>query len=334
MTTGARPRGSAAAADVPGFTRRRSPDAGRAARGAAVRPVSGRPHPAAVSVVRRPRLRPGDLRRDRSAFRELGGRGAHRGRSRRAARRDDQPHLAASAEFQAFQRLGRDSPSADLFITLDKVWPDGEPRDDGRRPNLPAQARGAVLDCHDRRDRRSRNGSGPRSARRTGRSRSTSTSTSPATRALITELARLACVTRRPDRPARCRRVRDQEARHDLLHGRAGDLRVPRLGRRRRRDRSGLVVLPEVHDRYATHERLSGAWSLDLRLRPPGPRASRVRDRRREATREPTSQVARARQFTMLDCHDGIPVRPDLDGILTRPRCRISRPASSAAAAT
>ena len=26
-----------------------------------------------------------------------------------------------------------------------------------------------------------------------------------------------------------------------------------------------------------------------------------------------------AKQFTMLDCHDGIPVRPDLDGILTTP---------------
>ena len=23
-----------------------------------------------------------------------------------------------------------------------------------------------------------------------------------------------------------------------------------------------------------------------------------------------------AKQFTMLDCHDGIPVRPDLDGLL------------------
>ena len=32
-----------------------------------------------------------------------------------------------SPEFQDFERHGRRSPYADLFITLDKVWPDGDP---------------------------------------------------------------------------------------------------------------------------------------------------------------------------------------------------------------
>ena len=32
-----------------------------------------------------------------------------------------------SPEFEDFLRHGRESPSADLFITLDKVWPDGDP---------------------------------------------------------------------------------------------------------------------------------------------------------------------------------------------------------------
>ena len=37
-------------------------------------------------------------------------------------------HLSRqSAEFRDFEREGARSPSADLFITLDKVWPDGEP---------------------------------------------------------------------------------------------------------------------------------------------------------------------------------------------------------------
>ena len=50
-----------------------------------------------------------------------------------------------SQEFQDFQRHGRRSAFADLFITIDKVWPDGSPR--GRhRPDLPAQARRALLD--------------------------------------------------------------------------------------------------------------------------------------------------------------------------------------------
>ena len=69
--------------------------------------------------------------RDRSAFRELGRHGAHRGRPRRAARRDDQPHLASRAPSSRTSNgsVG-DSPSADLFLTLDKVWPGGEPRDE------------------------------------------------------------------------------------------------------------------------------------------------------------------------------------------------------------
>ena len=32
-----------------------------------------------------------------------------------------------SPEFQDFQRRGRKSPYADLFVTLDKVWPNGDP---------------------------------------------------------------------------------------------------------------------------------------------------------------------------------------------------------------
>ena len=38
-------------------------------------------------------------------------------------------HLSRqSREFRDFERTGRRSPYADLFITLDKVWPTGEPR--------------------------------------------------------------------------------------------------------------------------------------------------------------------------------------------------------------
>src|SRR5687768_5053095 len=77
----------------------------------------------------------------------------------------------------------------------------------------------------------------------------------------------------------------------------------------------GLVALPEVHDRYPTHERISahGFWTYDFVL--PGMLldaflARDAGDLARHLARSPE------RQFTMLDCHDGIPVRPDLDGIL------------------
>src|SRR6476646_11956545 len=32
-----------------------------------------------------------------------------------------------SPEFQDFERRGRESPNAGLFITLDKIWPNGAP---------------------------------------------------------------------------------------------------------------------------------------------------------------------------------------------------------------
>ncbi len=59
-----------------------------------------------------------------------------------------------SAEFKDFLQHGRESTSADLFITLDKVWPDGQPAGCRRRPDLPAQACCSVLDRDDRGHRR------------------------------------------------------------------------------------------------------------------------------------------------------------------------------------
>ena len=74
-------------------------------------------------------------------------------------------------------------------------------------------------------------------------------------------------------------------------------------------------MLPEVHDIHATHERLSphGYWTYDFVL--PGLLLHAFESR---STRRLAAHLARspARQFTTLDCHDGIPVRPDLDGIL------------------
>ena len=53
-------------------------------------------------------------------------------------------HISRSSpQFRDFQRRGRRSPFADLFITLDKVWPNGEPLPGDvariflRKPNSP-----------------------------------------------------------------------------------------------------------------------------------------------------------------------------------------------------
>ena len=78
----------------------------------------------------------------------------------------------------------------------------------------------------------------------------------------------------------------------------------------------GLVVLPEVHDALRDARAPVRARLLDVRLRA-ARRSSSTRSRRaRRAGLPRTSPRSPSRQFTTLDCHDGIPVRPDLDGIL------------------
>ena len=54
-----------------------------------------------------------------------------------------------SSEFEAFARDGLHAPTADLFITPDKVWP-GRERPTGRcRATVPSPEQGPVLDIHD-----------------------------------------------------------------------------------------------------------------------------------------------------------------------------------------
>ncbi len=81
-------------------------------------------------------------------------------------------------------------------------------------------------------------------------------------------------------------------------------------------DSFGLAILPEVHDGHATHERLSahGFWTYDFVL--PGLLLHAFETGNAKLLAEHLA-ASPDRQFTNLDCHDGIPVRPDLDGILT-----------------
>ena len=77
----------------------------------------------------------------------------------------------------------------------------------------------------------------------------------------------------------------------------------------------GLIVLPEVHDDYRTHEKLAarGYWSYDFVL--PALVLHSLETRSALELGAHLSQSTQ-RQFTTLDCHDGIPIQPDLQGIL------------------
>ena len=218
-----------------------------------------------------------------------------------------------SPQFRDFLRQGRRSPHADLFITLDKVWPGGTPPPEDvariflRKPNAPFST--VTIE-------------------ETGVEERIWTSfgtaewseqidldvTSDATRELVTNwlrffathgasIVRLDAVGYVVKKPGTsCFMVEPEVyAFLDWITDVAASFR--------------LVVLPEVHDRYATHERLAahGFWTYDFVL--PGLLLAAFHTRR---TARLAAHLARSpeRQFTMLDCHDGIPVRPDLDGIL------------------
>ena len=128
-------------------------------------------------------------------------------------------------------------------------------------------------------------------------------------------LARWVRGTRRPDRAPRRRRLCHQTGRDHVLHGRARDLRVPRLDLRSRRVDSGSRSCPRstTATRPTSGSPRTASGPTTSSCRAWSSRRSRSGDRRRLAAHLATSPD---RQFTTLDCHDGIPVRPDLDGIL------------------
>jgi sucrose phosphorylase len=78
----------------------------------------------------------------------------------------------------------------------------------------------------------------------------------------------------------------------------------------------GMAVLPEIHDRYSTHQALvaRGHWTYDFVLPALLLYALETHDTDRLVAHLMQSP---AKQFTVLDCHDGIPIQPDLSGILT-----------------
>jgi sucrose phosphorylase len=80
-------------------------------------------------------------------------------------------------------------------------------------------------------------------------------------------------------------------------------------------DPLGMELLPEVHAELSTQERLSaeGYWIYDFVL--PYMILETLVTRNSRTLKEYLS-IRPHRQFTMLDCHDGIPVMPDLNGLV------------------
>lgn len=83
----------------------------------------------------------------------------------------------------------------------------------------------------------------------------------------------------------------------------------------------GIELLPEVHSHYSIQYKLAGHgfWIYDFIL------PYRVLETLiNKSSRNLTDYLKNRphKQFTMLDCHDGIPVKPDLDGLIDTKEAR------------
>lgn len=215
-----------------------------------------------------------------------------------------------SAEFRDFERHGRRSRYADLFITLDKIWPSADPPEEDvsriflRKPQDPFST---VTVEDTRQTERIWTTFGSEqididvntTAARKLMSQSLRLFASHGVR--VVRLDAVGYVIKKAG--TTCFMVEPEIYEFlDWIVGVAGSL--------------GLIVLPEIHDHHTTHDKLAahGFWSYDFVLPALVLHALETRSASKLA-----AHLARSpqRQFTTLDCHDGIPIEPDLEQILS-----------------
>jgi sucrose 6(F)-phosphate phosphorylase len=225
-----------------------------------------------------------------------------------------------SAMFEDFVRHGRRSRWADLFITLDKVWPDGvvDPDDVAkiflRKPEHPF----SDITITD-----------------TGETERVWTSFGPRVdwseqidldihSPLADELYR-DWFGRFADHGVRTIRL-DAVGYVTKQRGTSCFMVEPAIWTFLDRMRSlaasfGLGILPEVHDVPATFHRIADAGYTTYNFVLPGVVLEALLTGRVDVLVEQL-RACPAHQVTMLDCHDGIPVQPDLVGVLPEDRLR------------
>lgn len=221
-------------------------------------------------------------------------------------------HISAQSDFfQSFLTEGSASPYADLFLTLDKVWPGGE-INDGQFKQVFLRRTNPVSEF-------SLQSNGSRAQLWTTFGKVTPSEQidfdyrSPTYKNLLlrfldnfaeqgVRILRLDAVGYLVKKPGTSFFFVEPEI-HDFLEWIAAEARS-----------RNIEILPEVHSEYAIQEELTrrGYWIYDFILPYRVLEALLLRDATRLATylRERPHN-----QFTMLDCHDGVPVKPDLNGL-------------------
>lgn len=225
-------------------------------------------------------------------------------------------HLSRrSSYFQDVERAGRGSPWAGLFLTPNKIWPGGPPPAGDLDKIALRRPHGPFSDF-----RIAETGEVERVWTTFGRDNPSEQIDldvhSPATRALLHDIVR------------------------HLAHNRIRIVRLDAVGYVIKKPGTSCFyvepeiyefmgwirdlahsldaeVLPEVHAPYPVQQRLAahGYWVYDFVL--PLLVLHTLRGEPRSSFKlQSYLRNCPRRQFTTLDCHDGIPVQPDLDGIL------------------
>ncbi|MBI9047510.1 MAG: sucrose phosphorylase [Anaerolineaceae bacterium] len=220
-----------------------------------------------------------------------------------------------SKYFQDFLSFGRKSEYADMFLTLDKIWPDGNPLQEDidkiflRKPehpflNIQILETGEIEKVW--------TSFGPRVDYSEQMDLDVN---SPVTRAFFVRLLNflgakgvkniridaVGYVIKKPG--TSCFMVEPEIYEFlDWLTGHARD--------------AGIELLAEVHDHYTTQFRLAeqGYWVYNFVL--PMLILHSLTNHSSKKLKAHL-KICPRKQITMLDCHDGIPVQPDMDDILT-----------------
>lgn len=221
-------------------------------------------------------------------------------------------HISAkSAFFQDFLQHGRNSKYADLFLTVDKIWADGEiPAEDFEKIFLRRTEPYSDFSIAE-------TGETERVWTTFGKTTPSEQIdfdiNSPATRQLLKDslenfrknkvkIVRLDAVGYITKKPGTSFFFVEPEI-YEFLDW------ITKLAHS-----LGIELLPEVHAHYTTQYKLAeqGHWIYDFIL------PYRVLETlfNRDSTKLVAYLKERpAKQFTMLDCHDGVPIKPDLDGL-------------------
>jgi len=227
-------------------------------------------------------------------------------------------HISRRSEyFQDFLANGRSSPHADMFLTLDKIWPDGQPVQADidkmflRRP-LPY----STFTAGDGQEVKVWTTFG-----KTDPSEQIDLDVnSPLTRQYLSgifrrfkthqvRMVRLDAVGYVVKKPGTSCFFVEPDI-YDFLDWVAGQA-----------EEHDIALLPEVHAHYSIQYKLAerGFWIYDFIL--PYTVLDAIINRSAGMLKR-YLETRPHRQFTMLDCHDGIPVKPDLDDLVSTEQAR------------